>query len=56
MARLINFHEQQNTPGAILTTDLTDPTGYGRIIRDDNDNLSKIIEEKDASDVVRTAK
>jgi bifunctional UDP-N-acetylglucosamine pyrophosphorylase / glucosamine-1-phosphate N-acetyltransferase len=33
----------------ILTTVLDDPSGLGRIIRDKNNNLIKIIEEKDAT-------
>ena len=32
----------------ILTVKLSDPTGYGRIIRDENKNIKAIIEEKDA--------
>jgi bifunctional UDP-N-acetylglucosamine pyrophosphorylase/glucosamine-1-phosphate N-acetyltransferase len=35
---------------SLLTTYLEDPHGYGRIIRDDNDNIIAIVEEKDASD------
>jgi bifunctional UDP-N-acetylglucosamine pyrophosphorylase/glucosamine-1-phosphate N-acetyltransferase len=34
---------------AILTTELTDPTGYGRIIRDDSGRVMKIVEHKDAN-------
>ncbi len=34
---------------AMLTAKLDDPTGYGRIIRDDNGNVTGIVEEKDAS-------
>ena len=56
LARLINFHEENNTSSTILTTDLSDPTGYGRIIRDDNGNLNKIVEENDASDIERAVK
>jgi len=34
---------------AILTTELPDPTGYGRIIRDVSDHVTAIVEEKDAT-------
>jgi len=35
---------------ALLTAKLPDPTGYGRIIRDANGKIMKIVEEKDATD------
>ena len=34
---------------ALLTVDLEDPTGYGRIVRDRNDRINRIVEQKDAS-------
>ncbi|MDH5516942.1 MAG: bifunctional UDP-N-acetylglucosamine diphosphorylase/glucosamine-1-phosphate N-acetyltransferase GlmU [Gammaproteobacteria bacterium] len=34
---------------ALLTVKLDDPTGYGRIVRDDNENVQCIVEQKDAS-------
>ena len=34
---------------ALLTVILDDPTGYGRIIRDSNQQVSKIVEEKDTT-------
>ncbi|OUS24371.1 UDP-N-acetylglucosamine diphosphorylase/glucosamine-1-phosphate N-acetyltransferase [Gammaproteobacteria bacterium 45_16_T64] len=34
----------------LLTVDLDNPTGYGRIIRDASDNVTAIVEEKDASE------
>lgn len=33
----------------LLTVHLDDPTGYGRIIRDKNNNVTAIVEQKDAS-------
>jgi bifunctional UDP-N-acetylglucosamine pyrophosphorylase/glucosamine-1-phosphate N-acetyltransferase len=35
---------------SILTALVRDPTGYGRIVRDIEGNISKIVEEKDASE------
>ncbi len=37
-----------DTDVAVLTVDMDDPTGYGRIIRD-GDNVSRIVEQKDAT-------
>jgi len=34
---------------ALLSVVLDDPTGYGRIIRDSNNNVSAIVEDKDAN-------
>ena len=50
LLNLISMHEKENALCTILSTDLPDPTGYGRIIRDTNNSLSKIVEEKDAND------
>jgi len=33
----------------VLTVTLADPTGYGRIVRDPKGNVSRIVEQKDAS-------
>ena len=35
---------------AILTVDLADPTGYGRIVRDEHGQVCRIVEQKDASE------
>lgn len=40
----------------LLVTDLPNPTGFGRIIRDQNDHIVAIIEEKDASRTQRAIK
>ncbi len=39
---------------AILTTQLTDPTGYGRIVRDESGRIRRIVEHKDADTAIRT--
>ncbi len=38
---------------ALLTVDLNDPTGYGRIIRDENGVVKAIVEHKDATPAQR---
>jgi bifunctional UDP-N-acetylglucosamine pyrophosphorylase/glucosamine-1-phosphate N-acetyltransferase len=43
---LAAVHEKQM---ALLTVELPDPTGYGRILRDANHRITAIVEQKDAS-------
>jgi bifunctional UDP-N-acetylglucosamine pyrophosphorylase/glucosamine-1-phosphate N-acetyltransferase len=38
----------------ILTADMEDPTGYGRIVRDASGAIQRIVEQKDATDTERT--
>ena len=38
-----------NTPLTVLTASLADPTGYGRIIRDVDGSVQRIVEQKDAT-------
>lgn len=46
---IINEHINKNHTATVITAILTDPTGYGRIIRSGNGQLLKIVEEKDCS-------
>lgn len=41
---------------ALLTCELDDPTGYGRILRDDSKNVIAIVEHKDASETQRAVR
>lgn len=47
---LLKFHEEGNYSATILTAMMDNPFGYGRIIRDDDANISKIVEQKDATE------
>ncbi|WP_075811405.1 bifunctional UDP-N-acetylglucosamine diphosphorylase/glucosamine-1-phosphate N-acetyltransferase GlmU [Corynebacterium sp. CNJ-954] len=46
-------HTEVPTAVTVLTTDLTDPYGYGRIIRNDENEVTAIVEEKDATEAER---
>jgi len=47
LADLVSAAEE--TTFSLLTTFVEDPRGYGRIVRNENDGVSGIVEEKDAS-------
>ena len=47
---IVNDHISNNRDLTLITAEIDDPTGYGRIIRDKKGNLLKIVEEKDCSD------
>ncbi len=53
MTQLVQEHKQGSFGATVLTAEHPDPTGYGRIIRTDNGDLSRIVEERDATDVER---
>ncbi|MCK9536618.1 MAG: NTP transferase domain-containing protein [Bacilli bacterium] len=46
-AGLIGNHMQNKADLTVLTTEHPEPYGYGRIIRNDNDEIVEIVEEKD---------
>ncbi len=46
---LIGYHRTSQAVATILTADIDDPTGYGRIIHNDDGSVKKIVEHKDAS-------
>ena len=47
---IIHDHITNNRGLTLITAEINDPTGYGRIIRDENGSLLKIVEEKDCND------
>lgn len=47
---LIEFHETNNNSATLLTALVEDPTGYGRVIRDTNGDVLKIVEHKDCNE------
>lgn len=46
---LLDYHRTSGDDATVLTTVLDDPTGYGRIIRDHDGDVLKIVEQKDAN-------
>ena len=59
LAALIQKHHTHRGKGAactILTVNLPDPSGYGRIVRDSEGLFNKIVEQKDATDEEKAVK
>ncbi len=51
LLELIACHRSSHAAATVLTAELNDPTGYGRVIRElDSDSVLKIVEQKDASE------
>jgi bifunctional UDP-N-acetylglucosamine pyrophosphorylase/glucosamine-1-phosphate N-acetyltransferase len=48
LASLLAEHKKNAAAATVLTTELPNPTGYGRIVREKNE-LAKIVEERDAN-------
>ena len=49
LQEFLDAHSDQGHDASVLTALLPDPTGYGRVIRNDQGLIAQIIEEKDAS-------
>ena len=56
LKKLFEYHVENNCHTTVLSTIVEDPTGYGRIIRDENGDLLKIVEQKDASEEEKLVK
>ncbi|MFY8330949.1 bifunctional UDP-N-acetylglucosamine diphosphorylase/glucosamine-1-phosphate N-acetyltransferase GlmU [Vagococcus carniphilus] len=48
--KLVKHHEETNAKATILSAIARDASGYGRIVRNDNNLVEKIVEHKDASE------
>lgn len=46
---LFDYHQEKGAKATILTAFAEDPTGYGRVIRDELGIVEKIVEQKDAN-------
>ena len=53
LRRLVAQHEGRDAAATLATGELADPTGYGRIVRDDAGRLLEIVEHKDATEAQR---
>jgi bifunctional UDP-N-acetylglucosamine pyrophosphorylase/glucosamine-1-phosphate N-acetyltransferase len=49
LERLVDVHHAAHAAATVLTAELADPSGYGRIVRDHAGRIERIVEERDAS-------
>ncbi len=56
LAELVRLHREHRGRGSactILSVRLKDPSGYGRVVRDENGIFDRIVEQKDASEEIK---
>jgi len=51
--KLLRHHEEEQAAMTVLTTIVDDPTGYGRVVRNEKGHVERIVEHKDATDEER---
>ncbi len=50
LMKMIDIHRKREAGMTMLTSRLDDPTGYGRIVRDEEGEIREVVEEHDADD------
>jgi bifunctional UDP-N-acetylglucosamine pyrophosphorylase/glucosamine-1-phosphate N-acetyltransferase len=53
LADLLADHRAQRAAVTVLTAVVADPTGYGRVVRDADGRVARIVEHRDADDEIR---
>jgi len=56
LSELAAEHSQSNAAATVLTTICPDPTGYGRVVRDEDGHVRQIVEHDDADQQLRQIK
>ena len=53
LSEFIKAHQTNKNVASVLTAELPDPSGYGRIVRGEDGEIVAIVEERDASDELK---
>ena len=53
IGKSLEQHTSSGAAATVISARVDDPTGYGRIVRDDSGNLKAIVEHKDADEATR---
>jgi bifunctional UDP-N-acetylglucosamine pyrophosphorylase/glucosamine-1-phosphate N-acetyltransferase len=56
VTRLVEEHQQSGAACTVLTTEVDDATGYGRVIRGRDGTVARIVEHRDATDDERAVR
>lgn len=56
LQKLLYYHYETDAVATILTAEIDDPTGYGRIIRNPDGSVDRIVEHRDATEEERRIK
>ncbi|GAB4376448.1 MAG: sugar phosphate nucleotidyltransferase [Calditrichia bacterium] len=56
LQKLYDIHRKENPLATLLTAEMDDPTGYGRVVRDQKGFVKKIVEDKDADEQIKKIK
>ncbi len=51
--RLLAWHEKEHSSLTVLTTDVEDPSGYGRIVRSPDGSIARIVEDRDVDEEIK---
>ncbi|HZX49361.1 MAG TPA: NTP transferase domain-containing protein, partial [Nitrospirota bacterium] len=50
---LLAMHEKEDASLTVLTTEVDDPSGYGRIVRSPDGSIARIVEDRDADEDIK---
>jgi UDP-N-acetylglucosamine pyrophosphorylase len=50
IGNILKVHQETDASVTVLTAEMPDPTGYGRIVRRDDGSVEKIVEHRDATE------
>jgi len=56
VSRLLSAHQERHASMTVLTTEVEDPTGYGRIVRREDGSILRIVEDRDAGEDIKSIK
>lgn len=56
LSAMYEHHMDSNATVTVMTTELDNPTNYGRIVSDDQGRFTRIVEEKDSTDTEKCIK